>query len=153
MKKKFKQLLAGLGILSIVSCSTMERGQLADVGTTYIAFERGFVEGNPILSGLSIAEIFAVKFVVTESIRWFVPEPVCTPTSWTASFIGYGAASWNVGVMAGSGPIGVGLYLIAAYLLKDNWIASARYSCTHKLDYVPAEIDIGLNSDWFNDKF
>lgn len=142
-----------LGLSLVTGCSTMERGQLSDVGTTFIGFQRGFIEKNPIMRGLDIREMLVVKLVIASSLKLFVPEPVCTPMAWSVGTVGYGAAAWNIGVMAGSGPAGVGLFAIAAYFLKDNWWNSAKYTCSHRLDVVPVEIDFGLNSAWFNDKF
>ena len=154
MKKLVKLVRNGLlGLTLLTGCSTMERGQLADVGTTFIGFERGFFEANPVMSGLNIAEILAVKVAVTTTVKLFVPEPVCTPMVWVFGTGGYGFASWNIGIMVGSGPVGVGLFAIAAYLLKDNWWNSAKYTCSHRLEYVPVEIDFGLHSGWVNDKF
>ncbi len=151
--KTISKVISSAALLLLSSCSTLERGQLADVGTTFIALERGFVEGNPLMSGLNIPWMLAAKMAYAQTIKWLIPEPYCTPSLWIGGTIGYGAAFWNIGVMAGSGPAGVGVFLIASYLIRDQTIASARYTCTHRDAYVPVEIDFGLNPNWFNDKF
>lgn len=90
-------------------------GQLADIGTTsYALFVLdGFREGNTILAGANGLSavgwiIFAAKPILPMFFDdWFNQES-CEVVTTTSGMVGWGAAGWNVAVMAGA-TVGAGI--------------------------------------------
>lgn len=117
-------------------CATADRGQTADIITTSMAFDRGFVEGNPLLDNLSIGQIAAIKLGLTQAVK-FAPEPVCTPGLFGLTAVGYGAALWNIGVMAGSGPAAIPVIIGLTWWQWDDWIQSSYRTCKDPWHFEP----------------
>lgn len=103
-------------------------GQLADVATTAVAFNRGFVEANPLFSDLSIGQIAAIKIGLTQAVK-FAPEPFCREGLWVLTAAGYGAALWNIGVMAGSGLAAIPFIAALMIWQNDEWYISSIETC------------------------
>lgn len=82
-------------------------GQAADGASTIVGMSTGFAEANPLFSGLSGPVIAASKIGVTAAVQEFAPLDQCIGFSRVAGPVGWGAAIWNVGAIAGLGPIGV----------------------------------------------
>jgi len=62
----------------ILGCAHADRAQLADGAMTWVGLSSGFVEANPLLSGLSGPAILAVKVGVTQVVKQ-TPNEVCEP--------------------------------------------------------------------------
>lgn len=118
-------LLAGF----LSGCATADYGQLADSATTAVALSReGFAEGNPLLSGMSWPWIAATKIAVTQAVK-LAPPVVCEPGLVGLSLGGFGAAVWNIAVMAGSGPAALPLIVVGGGLLWEPFAADAKATC------------------------
>lgn len=95
-------------LLLLQGCATFpsygDYGQLADSATTAVALESGFAEANPILSDLSWPVITAVKLGVSQASK-LLPDVACVPAQTVLASAGFGAAVWNLGVIAGANPI------------------------------------------------
>jgi hypothetical protein len=119
-----------------LGCATADRGQGADVLSTYVAFQQGFSEGNPLMSHLSIPQMTAVKLGVTQAIK-FLPEAYCTSGLWVFTGLGYGATVWNVGVMLGSGPASIPLIVGLWWWQWDDWKDSSHRTCQDPWHFEP----------------
>lgn len=104
----------------------------------------GFVEGNPMIESLNIAQIAAIKIVVTQAIK-FTPEPICTPGLWGLTTAGYGAALWNIGVMAGSGPAAIPAIVGLIWWQWDDWLLSSQRTCQDPWTMQPITFLSGFN--------
>jgi hypothetical protein len=115
--------------LALSGCATADYAQLADVGTTIIGIESGLaVEGNPVWGGASWPVIAVVKIGVTQAVK-LTPKEVCEPGLMGLTLAGSGAALWNVGVIAGSGPAAIPVVLGLWYWQWDNWTQDAVNDC------------------------
>ena len=132
--------------LFLLSCTIADRGQLADGLTTTYALEHGFVESNPLLSGLSGPEILAVKLALVQGIK-LTPKPICEPGLVAASTVGYGLALWNIGVMLGSGPASLPLTGALIYFSWSDWKLDAIATCNDPWHYYSIPFE-----SYFNDK-
>lgn len=112
----------------IMGCAHADRAQLADGVTTWVALSNGFAEANPLLSGLSGPAILAVKVGVTQAVKQ-TPNEVCEPGLLGLTVAGYGAALWNIGVMAGSGPAALPLIVVGGGFFWDAFVADAKATC------------------------
>lgn len=121
-------VLVAVLVLWITSCAHVDRAQGLDGVTTIIALENGFTEANPLFGGLNGPEIFAVKIAVTQVVK-LTPEPICQPGLLGLTVTGYGAALWNVGVIAGSGPAVIPLILGLTLWQWENWAKDAVKTC------------------------
>ncbi len=117
-----------LSALLLTGCATADYAQLADVGTTAIALNSGFVEGNPVWGGAGWQVIAAVKIGATQAIK-LTPQEVCEPGLFGLTVAGFGAALWNIGVMAGSGPAAIPVAAMLWAWQLDNWTQSAITDC------------------------
>jgi len=115
--------------LLLAGCATADRAQLADGATTWIALSKSYTEANPVLSGLSGPEIIAVKLAVTQAAK-LTPEPWCENFMYWLTVQGYGAALWNVGVMAGSGPAALPLVAGLWVWRHEAWKKDALKTCS-----------------------
>lgn len=113
----------------LLGCAHADRAQIADGATTWVALSNGFAEANPLLSGLSGPAILAVKVGVTQVVKQ-TPNEVCEPGLLGLTVAGYGAAAWNIGVMAGSGPAAIPVALGLALWQWDSWALDARDTCS-----------------------
>lgn len=120
---------------------------MADIGTTALAIRDGFVEGNPILSGLNVPQIAAVKIGITQAFK-FAPNDFCYPGLWGLTAAGYGAALWNIGVMLGSGPAALPVIIGLFWWQYDDWYRSSVRSCNDPWHFEPVTFFHG-----FHDKF
>ncbi len=127
----------------LFGCATADRAQIADVATTAFAMHDGFIEGNPLMSGLSIGEMAAVKIGLTQAVK-FLPVPHCTAALWGLTASGYGAAIWNVGVMLGSGPAALPVALLLIWTQKLNWLKSSADTCRDPWHFEPIHVDFNL---------
>ena len=123
-----KLLILPLVIALTTSCSTMQKhtaelGQAADSISTVTFLNMGIEEANPIIA--SNLWILIVKPFIPPAIRYLTkgnPE-VCRSIDFALSSVGFGAAGWNIGVMAGGGPIAVFLGLASLgipYIIGHN---------------------------------
>jgi len=112
----------------LLGCAHADRAQIADGATTWVALSNGFAEANPLLSGLSGPAILAVKIGVTQAVKQ-TPNEVCEPGLMGLTVAGYGAALWNIGVMAGSGPAAIPVALGLVLWQWDSWVVDARDTC------------------------
>jgi len=119
-----------------LGCATADRGQGADVLSTYAAFQQGFSEGNPFMSHLSIPQMAAVKLGLTQAVK-FLPDPYCTSGLWALTGVGYSAAIWNVGVIAGSGPAAIPLVIGMWWWQWDDWRDSSYRTCQDPWHFEP----------------
>lgn len=101
---------------------------MADIGTTAIGFERGFVEANPLLSNLNLPQIAAIKIGATQIVK-FTPDPFCREGLWVLTAGGYSAALWNLGVIAGSGLAAVPFIAALIVWQNDEWYVSSIETC------------------------
>lgn len=118
-----------LSALLLSGCATADYAQLADIGTTAMGIEGGFaVEGNPVWGGASWPVIAAVKIGVTQAVK-LTPKEVCESGLFGLTVIGSGAALWNIGVIAGSGPAAIP-FAIGLWIWRwDDWQADAIVDC------------------------
>jgi len=113
----------------LTGCAHADIGQLADSTTTAVALSReGFAEGNPLLSGMSWPWIAATKIVITQAVK-LTPPVVCEPGLTGLALGGFGAALWNIGVMAGSGPAALPLIVVGGGFFWDAFVADAKATC------------------------
>lgn len=113
----------------LAGCATADYGQLADSATTAVALSReGFAEGNPLLSGMSWPWIAATKIAITQAFK-LTPPVVCEPGLLGLSLGGFGAALWNIAVLAGSGPAALPLIVVGGGLLWESSVADAKATC------------------------
>ncbi len=117
-----------LSALLLSGCATADYAQMADVGTTAIALNSGFVEGNPVWGGAGWQVIAAVKIGATQAIK-LTPQEVCEPGLFGLTVAGFGAALWNIGVMAGSGPAAIPVAAMLWAWQWDNWTQDSVNDC------------------------
>ncbi len=117
-----------LSALLLSGCATADYAQMADVGTTAIALNSGFVEGNPVWGGAGWPVIAAVKMGATQAIK-LAPSEVCEPGLFGLTVAGFGAALWNIGVIAGCGPAAIPFIIGLTWWQWDTWQASAIEDC------------------------
>ena len=125
----------------ILGCAHADRAQLADGAMTWVGLSSGFVEANPLLSGLSGPAILAVKVGVTQVVKQ-TPNEVCEPGLLGLTAAGYGAALWNIGVMAGSGPAAIPVALGLALWQWDSWAVDARDTCSPGIVGSPVPYEV-----------
>lgn len=114
---------------ALVGCATADYGQLADSATTAVALSReGFAEGNPLLGGMSWPWIAATKIVVTQAVK-LTPPVICEPGLTGLALTGFGAAVWNIAVIAGSGPMAIPFIIVGGGLLFEPALADAKRTC------------------------
>lgn len=115
--------------IALSGCATADYAQMADVATTAIAIESGLgVEGNPVWGGASWPVIAVVKIGVTQAVK-LTPKEFCEPGLMALTLGGSGAALWNIGVMAGSGPAAIPVVLGLWYWQWDNWTQDSISDC------------------------
>lgn len=122
------RLFPWLAAAFLAGCSHVDYAQLADSTTTAVGLSSGYVESNPVLSGLSWPYIAAVKIGATQAIKLTPPE-ICEPGLLGLTASGYGAALWNIGVMAGSGLAAIPIVMGLTVWQWENWTADARTTC------------------------
>lgn len=116
-------------ILALTGCATADHYQLADVATTIIGIESGLgVEGNPVWGGASWPVIAVVKIGVTQAVK-LTPKEFCEPGLLSLTLAGSGAALWNIGVIAGSGPAALPVVAGLWWWQWDNWNKAAVDDC------------------------
>lgn len=119
-------------LLWMTGCAHVDRAQSADGLTTIVALEQGFSEANPVFDGMNGPTIFAVKLAVTQVVK-VTPTPICQPGLLGLTAAGYGAAMWNIGVMAGSGPAAIPLMIGLTVWQWENWEKDAVKTCANPL--------------------
>lgn len=123
-------VLVAVLVLWMTGCAHVDRAQGLDGVTTIIALENGFSEANPLFGSMNGPAIFAVKIAVTQAVK-LTPEPICQPGLLGLTVTGYGAALWNIGVMAGSGPAALPLILGLTIWQWDNCAKDAVTTCAN----------------------
>ena len=87
-----------------------ELGQSADVVSTAIGLSSGLIEGNPIMGTVinsgGIPALAAVKLGATTLVKRSGID-TCSNNLGGLAGMGAGAAVWNLGLIAGLGPIGI----------------------------------------------
>ena len=115
--------------LALTGCATADYAQMADVATTAIGIESGLgVEGNPVWGGASWPVIAVVKIGVTQAVK-LTPKEFCEPGLLSLTLAGSGAALWNIGVIAGSGPAALPVVAGLWWWQWDNWNKAAVRDC------------------------
>lgn len=114
--------------LALSGCAAVDRAQIADGATTIYALAEGFDEANPVFSGLSGPEIFAVKLALTQGAK-LLPEPVCTPTLVSLTIAGYSAAAWNVFAIVGTAAASLPFSIAAALYFSPFIRSDAQATC------------------------
>ena len=128
MKKIKLKTLALICMLVSGCASVADKAQWADVGTTAVALNSGFSEGNPIWNGASWP-IMAVAKLGTVQVIKQTPQHICEPGLMGFSLVGSGAALWNLGVIAGAGPAAFPV-IAALWAFKwDDWVIDAKTNC------------------------
>jgi len=118
-----------LSALLLSGCATADYAQLADIGTTAIGIESGLAtEGNIVWGGASWPVIAVVKIGVTQVVKQ-TPKEFCEPGLMSLTVAGSGAALWNIGVIAGSGPAAIPAILGLWWWQWDNWQTEAINDC------------------------
>ena len=117
-----------LSILLLTGCATADYAQLADVGTTAIAINSGFVEGNPVWGGASWPVMLVVKLGMNEAIK-HTPTETCEPLLMFSTMLGSGAALWNIGIIAWSGPAAIPVAAMLWAWQWDNWTQDSVNDC------------------------
>jgi hypothetical protein len=110
-----------------VASAAME-GQVADSASTVVGLGMGAVEANPLLGALPGPAIGAVKLGTTYAVQRYADPITCASFSTVAGPAGYGAAAWNIGVLAGLGPIGA-LPALGAVALSHYTAEDPIWSC------------------------
>lgn len=113
---------------ALAGCATADYGQLADSATTAVALSNGYIEANPLLGGMSWPWIAVTKIAVTQVVKLTPPE-ICEPGLTGLALTGFGAALWNIGVMAGSGPASIPIILAGGWFLFDPALEDAKLTC------------------------
>lgn len=121
-------VLVAVLVLWMTGCAHVDRAQGLDGVTTIIALENGFTEANPLFGSMNGPAIFAVKIAVTQVVK-LTPDPICQPGLLGLTVTGYGAALWNIGVMAGSGPAAIPLIIGLTVWQWENWEKDAVKVC------------------------
>lgn len=101
-------------------------------------FREGFEEAG-LMKGLSIGQMAGVKLGVTAAFK-FAPVEYCRPGLQMLTAFGYGAALWNIGVIAGSGPAAIPVIVGLTWWQWDNWDTSALRTCLDPWQVVPLSI-------------
>ncbi len=117
-----------LPLVFLIGCSHADWGQLSDSATTAVALNSGFSEGNPLLSNASWPVIASVKVVLTQAVKLTPPE-ICEPGLTGLAVFGYGAALWNIGVLAGSGPAALPFAVGLAFWQGPMWFSDSQVVC------------------------
>ena len=121
--------------------SQADYAQSADIATTAIALSQDDLnEVNPIWGDMNWPVMAVAKLGLVQIVKQ-TPEPYCTPGLMGLTVAGYGAALWNLGVMAGSGPAAIP---VAVALLGWQWeylVQESSMTCIVKkrLHYVDPE--------------
>ena len=136
-----RSVLVAVLLSLILGCAHADRAQLADGATTWVALSSGFAEANPLLSSLSGPVILAVKVGVTQVVKQ-TPNEVCEPGLLGLTVAGYGAALWNIGVMAGSGPAAIPVALALALWQWDSLAVDARDTCSPGIVGSPVPYEV-----------
>jgi len=132
---KFFIILFLITVLS--GCATADYAQTSDSITTGIALSNGFAEANPIFANAGWPVIAIAKFGITQGVKQ-LPFQYCQPGLFGLTISGFGAALWNVGVLAGSGPASLPVIVGVFYWQWDNWKRDSIMDCIKK----PSEIMI-----------
>lgn len=140
-----KEINIFLLVILLSGCATADYAQFADSGTTAIAFHHGYVESNPVLSGLPIAGIVAVKFGLTQVIK-STPKDFCEPGLFIFTLAGSGAAIWNIALLAGCGPAAFPLIAGLWFWQWDNWRLDAKNDCVRSQEFIEQNFN-------FNERF
>lgn len=91
-------------------------GQAADVATTAIGLSQGFVEANPLVAS-AVVPVSVAKIGGTWLAQEYGSPETCRAVTRSFGPIGWGAAGWNAGILAGIGPaaivpaIGIGVLM------------------------------------------
>ena len=136
----------GILILALLlsGCATVDKAQLADGATTWYAFSQGFSEANPFLNGLSGPEIIVVKLALTQAVK-LTPDAFCVPATQSLTITGFGAALWNLAVVAGSGWAAIPVIAILTWTYWTPWWQEAESVCENPwggLELITTKINL-----------
>lgn len=111
-------------------------GQLADVGTTAAGLAQGFAEGNPALSGLGSAGMAGAGVLKIWMAKRADNYGIIDCIAWkqTTAGFGWGAAVWNVGVLAALNPMVGAVAGIAAAMYTSDRQNAMRTCALAKLE-------------------
>lgn len=90
---------------AVVSVDMALAGQVADIGSTAIALTQGFVEGNPIGSTPAGLAALVLAKLAAPSIADRLDLQDCVVSRQFLSGFGWGAATWNLALVAGVAPV------------------------------------------------
>lgn len=119
----------------LFGCATADFAQTADSATTAIALQSGFSEGNPVFHGAAWPVIAGVKFGVTQVAKT-LPDSYCEATLFGLTIGGFGAAIWNIGVMAGSCAAAIPVIMVSTLVLWDTWGKHAKQDCAEAKEFI-----------------
>lgn len=119
----------------LFGCATADFAQTADSATTAIALQSGFSEGNPIFNGAAWPVIAGVKFGVTQVAKT-LPDPYCEAALFGLTIGGFGAAIWNIGVLAGSCVVAIPIIAVSTLVLWDTWSKHAKRDCIEAKEFI-----------------
>lgn len=135
------RFIAALFIVCLLSgCATADFAQTADSVTTAIALQSGFSEGNPVFHGAAWPIIAGVKFGVTQVAKT-LPDPYCEATLFGLTIGGFGAAIWNIGVLAGSCAAAIPVIMVSTLVLWDTWSKHAKQDCIEAKGFINSIVE------------
>lgn len=133
--------VVALFIVCLLSgCATADFAQTADSATTAIALQSGFSEGNPIFHGAAWPIIAGVKLGVTQVAKT-LPDPYCEAALFGLTVGGFGAAIWNIGVLAGSCAAAIPVIAISTLVLWDTWSKHAKRDCVDAKNFIKSMME------------
>ena len=142
-----RTLLIPLLLTGCASAPDAETGQALDLATTGAALGSGMVESNPLMAGTLTTPVgwagAAVVKVGVPVMAKHLPEDACRKVRAGFGGAGYGAAAWNLALLAGA-PTGVGLPVaLGAYAVSHQALYKTD-ACGNPPTYVTAgDVEIG----------
>lgn len=130
MKPAIRTLVIAMALCLASGCATVDKAQYADDFTTVAGIEVwGLQEGNPIFGDLSWPGIIAVKFAVTQGMK-FTPPEVCQPGLLGLTAVGFGAFFLNAATIITGAPwAGIPFILLMGIKDWEDWQADAIATC------------------------
>jgi hypothetical protein len=122
----------------------------------FIGLRNDYAESNPFLANLDGWQILGIKVVITQLVLE-TPKPFCESFTFWLGAQGYGAAMWNIGVIAGSGPAALP-FVAALWIWKWNqWWNESALVCERGGFFRDRDIDneyinFEFGDQWMNNR-